>query len=710
MSPGIFQEGCKPEVCQPRVNEVSPGIITTKTMKSQNIHRIILTALVILCYANTLTLHFALDDRMVILESKYTIQGGWDSVKEIFTEDTFTGYFGSDHAIVAGGRYRPMSQLTYMIEFQLFGKGIKEKIGDLDNFGNLHNAAHEDYFYETPLPFVCHLMNLLYYILLCLLIYEVLARIFPQFTGEKWYQSLPFIATLLFAIHPIHTEVVANVKGRDEIFALLGAFAALWCSLKYVDTKKWYWLFISLLAFTFGIFSKENTITFLAVVPLSLYFLNSDKKRTSDYFITLIPLVIGTVFFLWARYKALGSMMQPDMTANILNNPYIRSTRAQQIATVIITWGIYLKLLFFPHPLTHDYYPHQIAITDFSNPLVWLLLVGFIAMVAYGIWKLKKKTVPAFGILYFVITFSIVSNLLFNVGTFMNERFVFMSSIGFTLIVGWWIYLLATAKTPIFRKAAIGITAVICLLFGIKTFTRNFTWMDDFTLFLTDVKTSDNSIKCNISAGGSCLQIWKKSHKERDKRDAYRYLEKALKLDDHALNAYLLLSELAYLDDNYDLAYQAARNATLIDPENPQGRNLLQSAENTQKAHELDPVNKLLDEGKVDDAWREVNKILEKDPNNVVAQNVRGNVVGRGYGRIDEAIKIFEGIVAEHPDFSSSWENMGICYAIKRDFTNAERCLLHAYELTPDNDNIRLNLYYMYTDKGDAAEAEKYKP
>lgn len=678
-------------------------------MKKNNLHRLIIAILAILCYGNTLTLHYALDDRMVILESKYTIKGGWESVKSIFTEDTFTGYFGSDHSIVAGGRYRPMSQLTYMIEFQLFGKKIREQIGDLDDYYNLHNPANEQLFYNTPLPFVNHLMNLLYFILLCLLLYEVLARIFPQHSQKKWFQSLPFIATLLFAIHPIHTEVVANVKGRDEIFAMLGAFAALWASLQYVDTRKWYWLIVSLLAFTFGIFSKENTITFLAVTPLALYYLQSDKKRPMDYLVTLIPLLIGSAFFLFVRAKALGSMMQPDMTSNILNNPYVHSTRAQQIATTLITWGIYLKLLFFPHPLTHDYYPHQIAITDFSNPLVWLLLVGCIALVGYGIWKLRKKTVPAFAILYFIITFSITSNLLFNVGTFMNERFVFMASAGFTLLAGWWLYLLATAPTPALQKTAVGIGAVVCVLFGIKTFTRNFTWKDDFTLFLTDVKTSDNSIKCNISAGGSCLQIWKKSHKERDKRDAYKYLDKALKLDNHALNAYLLLSELALLDEKTDLALQAAQNAVLIDPENPQAQNLLTAASQSQKAHELDPVNELLNQGKVDEAWREVNKILEKEPDNIVAKNVKGNVLGRGYGQLDEAILIFKEIVEEHPEFSSAWENMGIAYAIKRDFSNAERCLLKALELSPDNDNIKLNLYYMYMDKGDEKEAAKYR-
>ena len=52
---------------------------------------------------------------------------------------------------------------------------------------------------------------------------------------------------------------------------------------------------------------------------------------------------------------------------------------------------------------------------------------------------------------------------------------------------------------------------------------------------------------------------------------------------------------------------------------------------------------------------------------------------------------------------------MGICYAIKKDFANSERCLLHAYELSPDNENIRQNLYYMYKDMGNEAEAAKYR-
>lgn len=683
-------------------------------MKNSRIHKIVLLTLIALFYCNTLSLDFALDDRMVIMENEFALDGSWDSVKRIFTEDTFTGYFGNDKSVVVGGRYRPMSQLTFMLEASLFGKKIKEKIGDVHDFDNLHDPSHEDFFTGSFLAFFCHLMNVVYYILLCLLVYEVLSKLFRKYQGDKWFQSLAFLAALLFALHPIHTEAVANVKGRDEIFAMLGATAALWCSLQYVDTRKWWYLVLSLLAITFGLFSKENAITYLAVVPLSLYFYQNEHKKKIDYLTTLLPIVVGSIFFVWVRSRALGGLMPEDSTQNILNNPFIHSTKAQEIATVLITWGMYFKLLFFPHPLTHDYYPHQIAITDFSNPLVWVILAGCVALVVYALLNLKKKSVVSYGILFFVITFSITSNLLFNVGTFMNERFVFMASLGFTLIVGYWIYLLSVAKNASLQKLSVGILAVVGLLFGVKTFTRNFVWDNDFTLFLTDVKTSHESIKCNISAGGSKLQIWKKSHKERDKVEAYRYLEKALKLDDHALNAYLLLGELMYLDDNKTGAYQAYRNATLIDPNNKLAQDNLALMVAVTEDDFLKPITAMLDEGialqdpsKIQEAYRQIDDYLKEHPESLIALNVKGNVLGRGMNRLDEAIAIYEQVIAKDPTFASAYENMGIAYAIKGEFDRAEQLFKKALELSPDNQNILFNLESLRKDRIARSQAKQ---
>ena len=288
----------------------------------------------------------------------------------------------------------------------------------------------------------------------------------------------------------------------------------------------------------------------------------------------------------------------------------------------------------------------------------------------------------------------------------MNERFVFIPSLGFTLIIGYWLYLLAMSKSVSLQKLSVGILAVVGLLFGIKTFTRNFVWKDDFTLFLTDVKTSSESIKCNTSAGGSKLQMWKKSHKERDKVEAYRYLEKALKLDDHAFNAYLLLGELMYLDGNKEGAYQAYRNAAIIDPNSKLAQDNLALMVSLAEDDKLKPIMTLLDDGiaqrslpMVEEAYNKIDEYLKENPDSLIGMNIKGNVVGRGLGRLDESIKIYEQIIAKDPTFASAYENMGIAYAIKGEFDRAEQCLNKALELSPDNENIKYNLESLRKDR-----------
>lgn len=678
-------------------------------MKKKRIHRILIIVLITLFYGNTLTLNYALDDRMVILESKYTIAGGWNAVKSIFTQDTFSGYFGNERTTVAGGRYRPMSQLSFMIECQLFGKKIKEQIGDVDDYYNLHNAENTKYFEHTLLPVVSHFMNVLYFILLCLLIYEVLSRIFQQYEGAKWIESLPFLTVVLFALHPIHTEVVANIKGRDEIFAMLGATGSLIFALCYVDKRKIGFLLLSFISFLFGIFSKENAVTYLAIIPLTLFFYDINHKKKQDYIVTLLPVLLATIFFVWVRSGVLGGLMPKDETFNVLNNPFIHSTRMQEIATVLLTWGIYFKLLLFPHPLTHDYYPNEIEIVNFSNLWVWLVLVGCAVMVCYALKKLKARSVISYAVLFFFITFSITSNLLFNIGTFMNERFVFIPSLGFALACAYGLYVMMRTKKEKLWKPAVALLVIVSSLYGGKTFARNFAWKDDATLFLTDVKTSSNSIKCNISAGGTMLQIWKKSHKERDKIAAYNYLENALRLDKHAINAHLLLGELLFLDGNVDGAYQAYKNATIIDPNYPLAIDNLKKMALAKEEVKLKSITELLEaamaeqnEGKVMQALAEIDRYIQENPESLVAKNIKGNILGRGLGRLDDSIKMYEEVLAKDATFVSAWENMGIAYAIKKDFDKAETFFMKALELSPENENIKHNIRSMQQEKDHA--------
>ena len=81
-----------------------------------------------------------------------------------------------------------------------------------------------------------------------------------------------FIAAMIFIAHPIHTEAVANIKGRDELMAMLFSLGALYGAIKYMDNPSRKWMIISMCSYFLGLLSKENAITFFAIIPVSIYF------------------------------------------------------------------------------------------------------------------------------------------------------------------------------------------------------------------------------------------------------------------------------------------------------------------------------------------------------------------------------------------------------------------------------------------------------
>lgn len=665
-------------------------------LKSSTLRVLVLVGAILLAYVDTLTLHYASDDRMIIFENDYTLKG-FDGIRDVMTKDAFTGFFGDDDNLVAGGRYRPLSQISFIIEYELFGGSIHDKVG-------FHQAPqNEQLFTDSILPVVQHAGNLILFILLCISIYALLKKLFPAYENEKWYFSVPFMATLLFALHPLHTEAVANIKGRDEIMCMVGAILALYSAVRFVETRKWWWLPIAFIAMLFGIFSKENAITFLAVVPLAVFFMNGSKKGT-DYLWTLLPIIAASALFMVARSNALGGVMNEGSNDILLNNPFIHSTKAQEIATVILTWGIYLKLMIFPHPLTHDYYPHHIEITGFSNPVVWFITAIIVGAIIFAIKNLKKKNVASFGILFFIITFSITSNLLFNVGTFMNERFLFTSLLGFTLLVSFLIQKLQKTKVS-GKTMTVGIV-LLCLLYGGKTAARNLIWKDDITLFTTDVKTSQNSIKCNVSAGGSYLKLYDQTGKKKYLKLAEEHLIKAIKLGSTTTESYSLLGKMFFMKEDYSRAVQCYQTILDANPNDALAKDNLQVTLKAMQQHETDHLSELMDEGKVDEALALANQLLEKNPNSALVYNSLGRIYGQGKGDMAKAIFYLKKAIEVDSTFVSAWENLGIAYATQGDFKGALSCFSKALELDPKNKHVMDNILNLYRNTGDV-EAEK---
>lgn len=510
---------------------------------SRNKWYLLITILPFLLYVNTLGHDFAQDDAIVIYDNMFT-QKGISGIPGILTNDTFYGFFKEEGKakLVSGGRYRPMSQIMFAVEWEIFGKS----------------------------PFAGHLINVILYSLLCLISFKYLLLLFKIKRIDSEYGWLILAACLIFAAHPIHTEVVANIKGRDEILAMLGSVGALFYLLKWTDSGKAKYKYLSLLSFFIGLMSKENAITMLGVAPVSLMLFRNYT------FLKSIKSVLGlfgvALLFIAIRTSVLGWDMG-DHSRELMNNPFLKFeggrwvelALGEKYATVFYTLGKYLQLLIFPHPLSHDYYPRAIEIMSFTD---WRVIISIIL---YGglIWSsfryFKKHKPYSFGVIFYLLTLSIVSNIVFPIGTNMSERFVFMPSLGFTLAAT---YLQSHIINN--RNLRLGVLSIILIAFAFKTVTRNQFWKDDFTLFTSDVSDETKSAKLLNAAGGAlstkASSMPESAEKTKMLIQADQYLKRAIQIHPTYRNAYLLLGNTQYYLKNYDQAIQYYDQALKISP------------------------------------------------------------------------------------------------------------------------------------------------
>lgn len=486
---------------------------------SFRVQSIILALIGLILYANTFTHEAAFDDRMAITDNEY-VQSGIAGTGDILTKDAYQSYLehrqGSNQ--LAGGRYRPLSLITFAIEQQAMGVAHENESSN-EKETRIANEMHAR-----------HVVNVLLYILtVIILLYFLRTIIFP---GNP---VIAFIAALIFIIHPLHTEVVANVKSRDEILSVLFISLTFIKAFRFYDSKKIRDLVWALVCFFCALLSKEYAATFVVLLPMSIYLFRNEGVKNS--FKAFLPYLIPLSVYLLLRFASVTAMAE-GAESNIMNNPYLLATGVQRIASEILVLLNYLKLLLFPNILAADYSYNQIPYTDFTNPLVWLSLLTYTGLIIAMCLLLLKRHVLGFAIAIYLFNLFLVSNILFNIGAPMGERLVFHSSIGFAIAVAWLLFKgFEQIKSAAISKAGLaGFMIVIIVLSGFKTIERNKAWKNDETLFMTDVKTVPNSVLVNNNAAAACMSNAKKNKENITLRN--EWFTKAISYFDKALSIY----------------------------------------------------------------------------------------------------------------------------------------------------------------------------
>ncbi len=296
------------------------------TFLNQKIAMIIIGLVGFTFYITSINGEYALDDGIIIHQNDHVIKG-LRGIKDIMSRDAYESFYRRMCATdqLAGGRYRPLSVVSFAVEQELIGSyrtGLYMKVEDSNKNGvldkglvnytspcgrpetnyeyndfvdrnndgqaqpnecyncwdlnkNFNNEWDEDLnvdgiFNEVDCQVygakVRHFNNIWTFALGCMFLYLVFARYF-----FRTNQDLAFLAALLFTMHPIHSEAIANVKSRDEIFSLIFVSLTFLYSFKFVESKKPMDLFWSCVLFLLALLSKEYAVFLLFLIPLAVY-------------------------------------------------------------------------------------------------------------------------------------------------------------------------------------------------------------------------------------------------------------------------------------------------------------------------------------------------------------------------------------------------------------------------------------------------------
>ena len=334
-------------------------------------------------------------------------------------------------------------------------------------------------------------------------------------------------------------------------------------------------------------------------------------------------------------------------------------------------------------------------------------------MAFLAISGLKSKKVVSFGIWYYIATLSIASNILFPIGVFMNERFVYSSSIGFVIIVAY----LLIEKLPkivknqnIYRSSLIGFLFVVFVLFSIKSISRNRAWDNDLTLFTTDVKVSYRSAKSTTSAGGKLTEEAQKypitddmnpklkAEYEQKRKEllepAIEYLNQAIDIHPTYINAILLLGNAHYeLNKNYDSALFYYEEILRINP-------------NYELAYK-NAINILSKNDDIDYCINAYKSILEINPNIFEINYNLGSIYGKKKNDIPNSIKYLEKAVKIRPNSNEANKDLGVAFGFAGNFQKSIEYLEKAIRIDPNDAQLYVNLGINYRQIGQNDKAQE---
>ena len=480
-------------------------------------------------------------------------------------------------------------------------------------------------------PWGFHLVNVLFHAGVSVLVFFLAARLpaasspgtsEPSPAGGRALElfTVPFIAALFFAVHPIHTEAVAWVAGLPDLSFSFFFLLSFLLYIRSTEGKKLHKgrYALSVAFFFLSSLSKEPALTLPIVLILYDFVGQRDKSGHPFHFWRHAPYLIVAASYMFLRSHALGSFA-PVM-------PYRKLVDYEYLINIFPLFALYLEKLLLPINLNpfHAYHPVA-SILEFKG------ILGIIVSTAYAVAMAIafRKSRVVFLSLVLIILPLLPAFVVPALGEISYaERYLYLPSVGFAILIASTL-IRVHQKLPRHGLAILLFSISLAALYAIQTVGRNTDWKDDLTLFTDSVKKSPDAAKprkeLEIALGIALLE------KGRVAESIVRF-ENAISMDPSDFRVY----------NNRGLAFDQM--------------------------------------GRPDLAMADFERAIALKPRSYEAYNNKGKVSGQA-GSLDKAIVHFSKAIAINPDFSLAYGNRGVAYAILGDFDRALKDIDRAIEL-----------------------------
>ncbi|MCA8954948.1 MAG: hypothetical protein KDC87_02680, partial [Planctomycetes bacterium] len=481
-------------------------------------------------FAPSLGNGFAMDDAPLASSRWVLVPGQPDPViAEWHAPSWFFGKFYWFMEYVNDGLYRPLTILSYAWTYHLVSKPF-------------FSAASE------ALPH--HAINVLLHVLGTFGVLAVLRRLGAGAVAAH-------VGAAVFAVHAIHSEVVAGVVGRAELLAFtlgLGGILLFHAGAAARGGGRHLWWGASAVLL-FGAYSaKESALGF---APLLLCFVLAERwcggDRSVDWRTLGAAAATATAplaVFLVLRNAAVAN--HPVDLVDYVSNPLWHQDATTRLSTAIKLWGYGLLLCVAPFSLRASYAPGVLQLE--SSPWSAGVLLAF-ALLAGLLWCglrfARRRPLVFFGMTCLLGLPFITSNIPFATGTIFAERLLYAPSLGISVLAALWV-----DAMPRQRWVPLALFAW-CAASAVVAWQRNSVWRDSDTLFLSEAERQPGSADMLVKAA----KVLAARKAPDDHRRALAYLERALALVDGYPHALRLEAELRLGDGGTDAAIRCLQKA-----------------------------------------------------------------------------------------------------------------------------------------------------